>query len=292
VENEVQLDEKGKASLYNKAKHIRAQSGKPFKSELLKAFVFKKSTTGLYEPNTLVDITKQCFINNQTDSSLNIQISAGAPFAGQTVYVMTQHFYRVSSNYSKEAINKFVDIMHAYKEIPFDGIGLDEYTNLKLYAIWELQKANEPLRERLYSLDMAKKYQETYHYDLERALFDMRYAPLNQPGLRIKAINTYMDIMRKASLQVETAVYDQAKKTFGDKTFVGLHNSHHNSLDGDEVWQTGINWWNVKRDYGHTDEHTPTPTQMGILYGYPKNILYNMFMINPSMPFRKKPIRI
>lgn len=277
VENEVLLNEHGMVNLYSKAKHIRAQSGKPFKSDLLKAFVFRKSAPGCYEPSSAVDITKQCVINNQTDSSLNIQIRAGEKFAGQTVYVMTQHYYKVSSNYSQEAINKFLSIMDAYKEVPFDGIGLDEYTNLKLFAIWELQKANELMRERLYSLDMARKYKEIYHYDLERALFDMRFAPSNEPGVRIKSINTYMSIMRKASLKVETAVYDHAKKIFGTKTFVGLHNSHHNSLDGDEVWQTGINWWNIKRDYGHTDEHTPTPTQMGILYGYPKNILYNMF---------------
>ena len=129
----------------------------------------------------------------------------------------------------------------------------------------------------MYSLDMAMKYKGMYQYDLERALFDMRYAPVNQSEIKIKAINTYMNIMRKATLNVETAMYDCAKKTFGKNTFVGLHDSHHNSLDGDEVWQTGINWWNVKRDYGHTDEGTPTPTQMGIAYGYSKNMLYNMY---------------
>ena len=277
VENEAILNENGTASLYNKAKHIRAQSGKPFKSALLKAYLFKKTANGFYGPGSLIDITEQCNITATTDSSVSLQINQEKKFAGYTVYVTTQHFYKVSSNHSQEAIDKFVNIMQAYKTIPFDGVGLDEYTNLKLFATWELQKANEPLRERLYSLDMAKKYKLLYQYDLEKALFDMRYAPANQPEVRIKAINTYMDLMRKGTLNVEAAMYDNAKKIFGTKTFVGLHDSHHNHLDGDEVWQTGINWWNVKRDYGHTDEGTPTPTQMGIAFGYPKNILYNMY---------------
>lgn len=277
IESEVTLDENGIASVYNKAKHIRVQSGKPFKSALLKAYLFKKTANGFYESSSLVDVTAQCKISSTTDSSLSLQINQDKKYAGYTVYVTTQHFYKVSSNHSQEAIDKFVNIMHAYKDISFDGVGLDEFTNLKLFATWELQKANEPLRERLYSLDMAKKYKEWYKYDLEKALFDMRYAPNNQPEVRIKAINTYMDIMRKGTLNVETAMYDNAKKIFGANTFVGLHDSHHNHLDGDEVWQTGINWWNVKRDYGHTDEGTPTPTQLGIQFGYSKNLLYNMF---------------
>ena len=277
VENEVVLDAKGVATAYNKAKHIRAQSGKPFKSVLLKAYLFKKTATGFYEPGSLKDVTQQCQLTANTDSSVSLQMQAGQEYAGYTMYIITQHFYKVSSNHSQEAIDKFVNNMEAYKDIPFDGIGLDEYTNLKLFATWELQRAGEPLRERLYSLDMAKKYKSLYNYDLEKALLDMRYAPAGQPQVRIKAINTYMDLMRRATLNVETAVYDNAKRIFGVRTFVGLHDSHHNHLDGDEVWQTGINWWNVKRDYGHTDEGSPTPTQMGVLFGYSKNMLYNMF---------------
>lgn len=276
VENEAILDENGSATLNNVAKHIRNQSGKPFKSSLLKAYLFKETTTDCYEPKSLIDIIAQCKTTT-TESSVAININQGKPYAGYKIYLMTQHFYRVSSNHSQEAIDKFINVMQAYKDIPFDGVGLDEYTNLKLFATWELQKANEVLRERLYSLDMAKNYKKSYGNDLETTLFDMRYAPAGQPEKRIKAINTYMDVMRKGTLNVETAVYDAAKKIFGPTTFVGLHDSHHNHLDGDEVWQTGINWWNVKRDYGHTDEGTPTPTQMGVAFGYSKNMLYNMF---------------
>ncbi|MFY7899775.1 MAG: hypothetical protein ACOVNY_06295 [Chitinophagaceae bacterium] len=277
IENEITLDNEGYASIYNKAKHVRAQSGKPFKSALLKAYLFKKTATGFYEPNSLKDITPKCITTVLTDSSINLQIQTNKEFAGYSVYILSQHFYKVSSNHSQEAIDKIVNNMLAYKNIPFDGIGLDEYTNLKLFATWELQRVKEPLRERLYSLDMAKKYKELYQYDIEKTLFDMRYAPANKPEVRIKAINTYMDLMRKGTLNVETAVYNYAKKIFGANTFVGLHDSHHNHLEGDEIWQTGINWWNVKRDYGHTDEGTPTPTQLGILYGYSNNMLYNMY---------------
>jgi len=271
------IDENGKATIYSKAKHIRAQSGKPFKTALLKTFIFRKNGNGFYDAATLEDITANVKADKITDSSININLQLDKKYLGYTVYTLVQHFYKVSSNYSTEEAGKFIEVMEAYKNIPFDGVGLDEYTNLKLFATWELQKAKEPLRERLYSLGMAKAYQDKYHQPLETALLNMRYAPANHPEVSINAINTYMDIMRRGTLSVETAVYDNAKRIFGNKTFVGLHNTHHNHLDGDEIWQTGINWWNVKRDYGHSDEETPTPTQMGIAYGYKMNMLYNMF---------------
>lgn len=277
TENETTIDENGVARIYAKAKHVRAQSGKPFKTDILRVYLFKKTGTDTYTPGSCKDITAQCTAQNNTDSSVEIVVNQPSALKGYSVYALTQHYYKVSSNYSKEAVDKFVNIIEAYRSIPFDGVGLDEFTNLKLAAVWELKKSGEPLRERLYSLDMAKKYKETYHSDIEQTLLDMRYVAEGKSKERIKAINSYMDIMRRGSLNVETAMYDAAKKTFGAETFVGLHNCHHNQLSGDEIWQTGINWWNVKRDFGQTDEETPTPTQMGIALGYSQPILYNMY---------------
>lgn len=277
VEQEVMIDSLGKAEIYSKARHIRAQSGRPFKSDLLKAFAFKKTAEGFYEPASLKDITNDCKLQRITDSSIMVSINLGTAYKGYTVYLLSQHYYPVSSNHSQEAIDKFVNVINAYADIPFDGVGLDEYTNLKVFAPWELKRTGLPMRERLYSLAMAKKYKQMYQVDLENTLFDMRYAPADNATVRIKAINSYMDLMRRGTLNIETAVFDAATKVFGPNTFVGLHDSHHNHLDGDEVWQTGLNWWNIKRLYGHTDEETPTSTQMGIAFCYPKNILYNMF---------------
>jgi hypothetical protein len=86
-----------------------------------------------------------------------------------------------------------------------------------------------------------------------------------------------MSVMRGGTMGLETEIYRAGKLYFGKNTFIGLHDTHHNTLDGDEIWQTGLNWWNIKRDYGQTDEGTPTPTQMGIGFSYPMNAMYNMY---------------
>ena len=208
---------------------------------------------------------------------MELAVKADKKLKGYTAYILTQHYYNYCSNHSAEAANNMTNVLKSYSDIPFDGVGLDEYTNLRVATTWELKKANDVFRGRSYSLSMAEKFKASTGMELDKTLLDMRYAPLGKPEVRIKAIDNYMAIMRSGTMNIEKIIYDKGKDFFGPNTFIGLHDTHHNYLDGDEIWQTGLNWWNVKRDYGHTDEHTPTPTQMGIGFTYTMNILYNMY---------------
>ena len=274
TEGEVILGESGNANFTAKAKHIRVTSPL-IKSELFKVFAFKKTSKGFYDPETLKDITLQTKSSSPDKETVNVNINAGATLKGYTAYIMAQHFYNYVSNHAAEASDRFVEALNAYASIPFDGVGLDEYTNLRINPTWEIK--NDVWRERSYSLVMASEFKNQTGLPLEKTLFDMRYAPFSQPEVRINAINLYMDLMRHGTMHVENVVYRKSKEVFGKNTFSGLHNTHHNSLTGDEFWVTGLNWWSIPREYGHTDEHTPTPTQMGIAMSYPMNALYNMY---------------
>ena len=116
----------------------------------------------------------------------------------------------------------------------------------------------------------------------------MRFAPDGQPEVRATAINQYMSVMHNSSLHIENDMYRKAKEIFGIKTFIGVHNTFHNSLINDELWETGCKWWSVKRDYGQTDEETPIPTQMGIALSNPMNVLYNMYYSKDIEKFTAK----
>jgi hypothetical protein len=276
VENECLLDVNGLGQLIAKARHVRS-GVQLIKSDLFKVYAFKKSDEGYYLPGTLKDITASCKSESPDKETVIVHINSSAYMNGYTALVMTQHYYNYCSTHDAEASNRFIEALQAYADIPFDGIGLDEYTNLRVATKWELEKAKETFRESPYSLAMAKQFETKYGYALDRALFDMRYAPQGKPEIRAKAINYFMENMRSGTLQVEQAVYTNAKKIFGKTEFAGLHDTHHNSLDGDEIWQTGLNWWNIPREYGQTDETTPTPTQLGIAQTYPQNVLFNMY---------------
>jgi len=276
LESEIVLDENGAGTYSAKAKYVRDVKA-ILKSELFKVYAFRKTSSGFYDPKSLKDITTQCTSTNSNKEIVDIKLDAGKQLKGYTAYILTQHYYNICTNHGTEAVANLTQALKAYSDIPFDGVGLDEYTNMRVSPTWELEKTNDVFRGRPYSLPMAEKLKVSTGLEPEKVLFDMRYAPQGKLEVRMKAINHYMSAMRSGTLAIETAIYDKGKEFFGPNTFIGLHDTHHNFLDGDEIWQTGLNWWNVKRDYGHSDEHTPLPTQMGIGFTYPKNVMYNMY---------------
>jgi len=276
VEGEVTLDANGAASYTAQARGARAPA-QAVKSELLRAFAFQRKGDGFYDPTTLQDITAQCLVCRTNESTVQVEIKAGPAIKGATVYLMTQHYYNYASNHSPAAWKSFVNALESYRDIPFDGVALDEFKNLSINTESELRKAHRAFRERYYSPAMAREYAAETGTPLERALFDMRYAPEGKPEVRMRAINTYMAVMRRGVMPVETAVYKAAKEIFGPDTFVGCHDTVHNNLTGDEVWISGINWWNIPRDYGQTDEINPFSTMLGVGFANRENAMYNMY---------------
>ncbi len=274
-EGERTLDEKGSANYQVNAFGAR-EMNVLIKSELFKVYAFKKTAEGFYQPGTLVDLTAKATANNAKET-VSVTINAGASFKGYQVYILTQHYYNSCSNFSDQAMKMLLNAFKAYRDIPFDGIGLDEYKNLKIARQKVMDSTGEVFRERVYSIGMAKKMRSTTGKSMDQVLLDMRYAPEGKPEIRISAINQYMQLLRSATLPLEAAVYDLGKKMYGPNNFIGLHNTFHNNLDKDEVWQTGVSWWSIKRDYGHTDEETPTPMQIGVGMSYKKNAMYNMY---------------
>ncbi len=274
-EGEVTLDKNGRAVYGVKATGARDMS-QLIKSELFRIYLFKETSPGFYDPSTLRNITRLATAKATSDS-VSVSIDAGSSLAGYTAYIMTEHYYNSCSNFSRQAIDIITNAFKAYGDIPFDGIGLDEYKNLKIAREPVLKKTHTTFRERVYSLGMARRMKTTTGRDLTRVLFDMRFAPEGRPQVRIRAINEYMSLLRTATLGVERAMYETGKRLFGKNAFIGLHDTFHNNLDEDEVWQTGVSWWNIRRDCGFTDEETPAAIQLGIGMCYKSNVMYNMF---------------
>jgi len=159
-----------------------------------------------------MDISKDCKAIIKDRSTVQVQIHA--PQAkGLTACIMTQQYVSQSSMWDDVEINGFTETMKSYGDIPFDGFALDEYGNKFVIRSIEM-KPTDNFRARWYSNGMAGEFQKTTGQSLDRALFDGRYAPTGKPELRMKAINVYMDFMRKGALRVEDAVYQKSKEIF------------------------------------------------------------------------------
>ncbi len=128
----------------------------------------------------------------------NTAIDGGAALAGYTVYVMTLHYTACGDMFSSFYPDNFRATFEAYKDIGFDGSALDEFRYLTIG-----RGTKEDFRERMYTPAMAKYFKQHTGKELARTLFDMRYAPANDPAPRIWAIDHYFDTLRQGPLLVE-----------------------------------------------------------------------------------------
>lgn len=232
-------------------------------------YALRKTSGGEYIPGSVIDITGSTHVASSTPCSVSLHIQVPVRLAGYTAHVMTAHYHRYPDMFSKFMQDSFVDAMRAYRDVGFDGAALDEFKYIVLG-----KAPNEQFRERLYSKSMAAFYKKRTGQNLIRTLFDMRYSPQGDPRVRVRAINNYFDMLRVGLLRVEQRFYRATAEIFGPQAFHGIHNTFHNHLNSDEIWATGINWWEVPRDYGQSDEITPYTTQLGIGLNHPKPVEY------------------
>ncbi len=218
VEGEIVLDRNGSGVYTGKSRNIRYTEiypinvGSIIQSELFKVYAFTKTSDGFYDPASLEEITSKCTSRPIDKETVEVTIYGGQPLQGKTAYIMTQHYYNFPDNHSQAAIEYFEEALNKYADIPFDGFALDEYGNMRIYPPNLIEGRN--WRDRLYSLPMAKDFNQKHNTSLERTLFDMRYVPKGDSSVRMKAINNYMVSMREGPLKVERAVCEKAKEIF------------------------------------------------------------------------------
>ena len=252
-------------------------------AEILKAYAFDKTggdvAEGFYASGSLVDVTDRVVVTSSRTNRICFEVDLGREFAGKTVFVLVAHFYAHHETGEGHWLEhkKFMD---DYADVPIDGIMMDEYSYMLLSLEIKSGKV-PPFRVRRYNHYMNACYRERWGVDLHKLLFDMRYAPERQDAVRIQAINYYFEKLRVFPLEIEQKVYDYAKKTFGEDTYICCHNTFHNNLDLDEVWHTACNWWDIPRDIGHTDENISYPVRMGVM-------LANKFPMEIDMYYSKK----
>jgi hypothetical protein len=269
LDHEATLDGNGTATIEARAEPLREK--KPAATSLLKAYAFRKTGEGSYDPATLRELSGEAVqVTPLGPDAVSIKVKQDARHAGETVFVLTRHDYPYGDLFSDFWPEQFGKMLDTWADIPLDGIALDEFRYLSL-------PFGKPFSGRWYSEPMAKAYRERFDRSLEEDLFANRYAPEGQPGVRAAAINRYFDLMAPQPGKVEHALFEHARKLFGKDIFVGFHNTWHNGVSGDEVWGTGANWWNIDRAYPQMDETLPFPMRLGIGAAYPQPVFYNMF---------------
>ena len=248
----------------------------PIYSEIVRAYAFDKTADGFYAPDSLCEVTDRIVITESRTHQMSFEIDLGKEQANRNVFVMVAQYYNYPS--MAEAWGEMKGLIDAYADIPLDGVQLDEYG----YLFLNTADLGSDFRGRHYSVGMSRYYRNELGQELERLLFDMRYAPQGEEAVRIRAINTYFETLRVFPLEVEKKVYAYAKERFGDQAYVNCHNTFHNSLESDEIWRTACNWWDIPRDFGHTDENIGFPVRWGVMLACRNPIMIDMYYSKKS----------
>jgi hypothetical protein len=284
TEGEVVLDTAGHADF--SVACLNARRNQPFHSELLKVFAFRKTGDGYYDAKTLTDITRAAETVRSDGPTISLSIKAPSRLAGYTAYIMCAHYCDFPDLFNDVMIDKYRETLQHYSDIPFDGTALDEFGSLMVTL-----HNHEPFRDRFYGRAFAAAFKGHTGIPLERALFDMRFAPEGRPEVRIRAINEYFDVFREGPLRTEQAFYKMSKQIFGPNTFAGIHDTFHNYMRTDDVWRVGFNWWSIPREYGQSDENWPMPQCMGLCVVHPEPITIDQLYSHDMNAFIRKAFR-
>ncbi len=245
---------------------------KPVKTALLRVYAFRKTAPGEYEAATLADVTDRVKSQSPNPGTLTVSLALGPQFAGYTAFVLATNWYDAIDSFQ----SSFHDLVHKsidqYRDVPLDGTALDEFGYIRIPMT-----PTTPWRGHFSGNAFAAGFQKSAGMSLPQALLDTRYAPASHPEVRIRAIDEYWDFFRQGPLLVENEFFNYSRHVFGAKTFAGIHDTFHNHLVNDEPWATGINWWNIPRQYGMSDEDLSLPLRMGLLVAHPANIMYDQF---------------
>jgi hypothetical protein len=251
---------------------IKLRSLIPQKTELLRAWAFRKAGPGEYDTDTLVDVTSQVTSSSPQPGTLSVAVKLGPQFAGYTVFALAENWYGAVDLFNPAFAHWIHSVIDEYRDIPLDGTALDEFGYIRIPMV-----PQTPWRGHFAGHAFAARFQQATGMPLEQALFAIRYAPAGHPEVRIRAIDEYWDFFRKGPLGVENEFFQYSRQVFGNKNFAGIHNTYHNHLTNDEAWATGVNWWTIPRQYGMSDEDLSLPLRMGLLVAHPGNIMYDQF---------------
>ncbi len=276
-EQEILLDKEGYGFVCDSARHL-CEPERIISSELYKAWAFRKTADGEYEPGSLIDITSRCKIDSARTDRVAIEVIGSPELSGYTAYILTRHNSDAYSPYDKSSARHFIQALQTYRHIPFDGIGMDGFTNLSILPPSRMQ--GDTLTERYCSQAMSEALNQKYWLDMPQTLFDMRYVPVGKPEIRIQAINAYMDVMRRGILRTERSVTTEAKKLFGEKVFLCRYQpSRHThsdqfGLNSEKIWTTGLQEWSSTYEYTYSDGNGPLGLQLGLAMSGTGNLLY------------------
>ena len=238
-------------------------------SRVVRVYSFVRGKQGI-DPQTVKDITAEG-IQSSTDGPRKLRVIVPAQ-AGRSACVIASHTYLTPDVFAPHIISFQREILRLFSDLPLAGVLKDEWGFLPDHT-------GNPAHDRYwYSAAFAKAYMEqSGGRDLVRDALLMHTVENGRDRERMAAINLYRKMCRQRNVEIEKDYYQAGKELFGKETFIGTHATWTPYPGPQEFRKNGLDWWEVKRDVGQSDETTPYAcrTSLAKRWGYPS--WYNQY---------------
>lgn len=276
LQDEVEIDNEGKACLTLPISDCHDQFGKfdPIAVDLFRIYALDKTGAFEYAAGSAKDITASAKIETRCGAA-NVTINANG-CENKTAVVMVNVWYDLPDSASDFTIKFFDEVFDYYKDIPLDGAAIDEWG----YIAHPNYDFKQSYKKPWYSKAIAKQIGNSFNMEAGLFYLQLCYAQQGNEACRIKCINHYHELIRNNTLKIENYYYKKVKETFGKDAFVGVHPTWYAIREVDnspEIYKNGINWWDVPRDYGFTDEIMLLPVRSALAHKWKSNVWYNMW---------------
>ena len=248
TEVEIQLDANGNGVCELPHRSIRLSDTDdssvltPVHTELYRTFVFKKVSQGIYEPNSLKDITSFCNIKPSSTNHTIVSIHGDKRMAGYTAYLMAVHDYNYPRSFSYHDMET---TLRSYSRINFDGVAIAP-TDYKCNDFAQGMNLGDSLSEKFFSREMEQMLEKRGEMPAEILLLTTRYFPKDFKELRTEATKTYLEVLHQEPERAEQKFYTLSKQLFGPICVVGVHNRFYNTLiAGEDMKMSSLNWGNL-----------------------------------------------
>ncbi|WP_404423774.1 hypothetical protein [Nibricoccus sp. IMCC34717] len=268
---ELTLDAEGRGETVVKTEQVhrfgRKRTVRP--ESVAAAWAFTPTGELDFKPETLAVIDSQVTCEADASGGTRLRVAAGRENAGKRALLFPR-FTHVTPDLFSPNLHTYVEKMfESVAALPLYGTAVDEWG---ISFIFHFDAQGLYFEELAYSDYMDRAYESRHGRRLRDDLLLLRYGPR---GERVRVINQYLANLRAGMAANEKMSYDFAKRFFGKDAFVGTHPTW--SADSLEVFQNGLSWWEVKRDYGQTDENVIVPIRLALAHKAGGAVWYNMY---------------
>lgn len=243
---------------------------------IVNSWAFTLADPSHFYVESLQNIKANTILEKIDEYRTKIRVAAGPQNGNKKVLIYPAIRHAIPDLFSPNLYNFYSTMFEHVQDLNLGGTATDE---------WGYELALQCEGDRYYSEHfpyspfMAQDYKVHTGRDMAEDMLYFLYEPADQTGLGIRAVSSYLEVLRAKLKENNEWFYHKSKEVFGPETFIGVHPTFWGDATDFylDVILNGLDWWEVKRDYAQTDEWVLYPIRLALAHKWGGKVWYNMW---------------